>query len=94
MDANTIFDALATCANIVHIENEIRQKRIQIRSVEDRRCGNCALWMTRKCEPEAIRGQFKSMNSMACPQFQMSPAASNLAERFRGELKTICDQLP
>lgn len=93
MDTGKVFDVLVTAVAkagaITHFAGERVLKLQQIRSAEERRCGNCWKWMTRHCVPERHHGDFKSMSSSACRDFELSDAAQELAARFRRELEAI-----
>jgi hypothetical protein len=69
-----------------HLESKINQKMQQVLNATRRECGNCGLWMTRYCRPEKERGRFKSMGSMACPDFALSSGAQRTRDRFLDEL--------
>jgi hypothetical protein len=83
---DAIFDAVAIAGKISAMEYKVREKREQLKEVAARKCGNCGAWMTSYCKPEKERGQFKSMNSIACSAFGTTPSLEREIERYRTEL--------
>lgn len=88
-EAEAIFDAFAKLGRLTALAQRRRDKLDQIRSVTERRCGNCRLWMTSDCVPEKQHKQFKSMNSMACGAFSTDAGSARLLVKFREELSLI-----
>jgi hypothetical protein len=88
-EVDAIFDAVSKAAAIVIRQDKIREKRKQIASVTERRCGNCDHWMKSTCKPEKEKKQFKSMNSFACSAFLRSVSSKMLEQRFNDELAEI-----
>jgi len=91
-DVNAIFDAAGKVFCALIKDDKIREKNDQIRSVTERRCGNCDHWMTSTCRPEKDRKQLKSMNSSACKDFERSYASKRLEAQFRDELQSIQEE--
>ena len=89
MFVEQIFDAFIHAGNIAGRRHQIKEKREQIASVTSLRCGNCALWMTRKCVPEIVHKQFKSMNSRGCELLEWSSGAIRQRDQFTEELKVL-----
>ena len=86
---DAIFDAVIAVTAEVHKADAIHKKEQQIASVLAARCGNCDHWMKTSCKPEKERGEFKSMNSVACPDFRLGFSSQMLAEDFRKELREL-----
>lgn len=89
MNTDAIFDAVAQAARTMALDYKIAEKKEQIASVTECRCGNCALWMTSRCKPEKRHGQFKCMNSWGCGDFRLSSGSLRLQDQFTLELAEI-----
>ncbi len=92
MNVDAIFDAVGRHAAYVVRTDKRGRKAAQLRSVQEKRCGNCYHWMKRSCTPEKQHGQFKSMNSLACKDFELDNK-HGLIEKFKAELTVIDAEL-
>lgn len=90
---NDMFDALSKLAQLSIIQHQYNEKVVQIKSVGEKRCGNCDHWMKSSCMPEKKYGQFKSMNSVSCIDFVLNAGSIVLKAKFTEELREIEAQL-
>ena len=86
MDVNKIFDAISNASRYVIQLDKIRIKKEKIKSVTEKRCGNCDLWMKSTCIPEKKYKQFKSMSSIACKDFKHNSFSIKLQQQYSDEL--------
>jgi len=89
MNVNAIFDAVIMAGKLIALEHRIAEKKAQINSVNQKRCGNCDHWMKSSCVPEKKHKQFKSMNSLSCNDFVLSWSSNMLSNEFKSELKEL-----
>ena len=88
--ATLIFDAAIRAGEIAGLERQIAEKKEQIRSVTEQRCGNCFHWMKTTCKPEKQGKRFCSTNSPACNDFSPDQLLSiKFAAKFRQELAEL-----
>jgi len=88
-EVDAIFDAVGKASSYVHLCHNIREKKEQIRNVQQKRCGNCDHWMKSSCKPEKEKKQFKSCNSFACGDFERDYFSKQLEAKFTEELERI-----
>jgi len=88
-NADRIFDAFDELSRLVHLKEKRRRKLIEVREIEASVCGHCNFWMARECKPEKEHGDFKSMNSIACADFQGDEFSKRLGVQRRTELAEI-----
>jgi hypothetical protein len=93
MNVESIFAGFHKLAQLTSLSDEFRRKKEQIRSVSARECGNCDHWMKSTCIPEKKHRQFKSMGSLACGAFTLSPQSKRLSEEFTIELDQIVQKV-
>jgi len=91
-EVDAIFDAIGRASRLMLLNHQRNEKAEQLRSIKAHRCGNCALWMTSHCKPEAERGQLKSMNSPGCNDFELKDIGG-LIPKFESELQDIDDAI-
>ena len=84
-----IFDAVGAMAKESIRKNKIWDKQAQIDSVTKRECGNCGHWMKSTCKLEKERGQFKSMNTVACEDFDRESYVDKLILESETKLKEL-----
>jgi hypothetical protein len=84
-----IFGAFGKLSELTGLVDQCSRKQVQIRSVNERRCGNCDHWMKTSCVPEKQHKQFKSMNSPACGAFTLDGGSKRLNDQFSVELVEI-----
>lgn len=89
MNVDAIFDAFNKASDYVGLKDQERRKLAQIRSVTNKRCGNCDHWMKTTCKPEKVHGQFKSCESIACSAFTRNWASTKMENEFSAELAAI-----
>lgn len=89
MDANHIFEAAMAVSHALQKQHLINEKKAQIRSVTEKRCGNCHHWMKTSCVREKKFKEFKSINSIACGDYEQSCESVALFNEFSAELIKI-----
>lgn len=89
MNVDAIFDAVGKASRLVHLHDEIRKKQHQLRSVLNKRCGNCDKWMKSTCIPEKKHKQFKSCDSFGCKDFVICWHSNKLSKQFESELSEL-----
>jgi hypothetical protein len=92
-EVDAIFDAFAHMSTTSIMQQKINEKKEQINSVNEKRCGNCDHWMKSTCKPEKEHKQFKNMNSMACRDFSIGYSSEILDKKFKEELKDLEEKL-
>ena len=86
--AEMIFDGVTKASVYVMAVHQRDEKQKQLYAVQAKRCGNCALWMTRGCTPEKTSGKLMSSNAPACGLFDLSDIGG-LAKKFTEELAVL-----
>lgn len=89
MDANAIFDAVLQAGAEVMAEEAIRSKCRELTEAKEKRCGNCDRWMKSSCTPEKEHGQFKSMRSFPCRDFERCLFSTRLIQQRTIELHDL-----
>lgn len=93
MNVDAIFDAFGKLSQLTVLADKQREKQAQIKSVNEKRCGNCYHWMKSSCIPEKQHKKFKSTSSRACKDFHQCPAMAGLSDAFEIELKDINEKI-
>ena len=91
-EIDSFISNLGRASAILVLADKRRNKAEQLKSVTERRCGNCYHWMKNSCKPEKELKQFKSMNSYACKDFALSDCGS-LIPKFTQELAEIDQEI-
>jgi hypothetical protein len=92
-EVERIFGMFDGLSEMIHLQDEVNRKQAQIRSVNERRCGNCGHWMKTSCAPEKQHKQFKSINSVACGAFALDAGSRRLNDQFAVELQELAGKL-
>lgn len=92
MDVEKIFDAVGKASAFICIQDQRDSKAQQLRDVQAKRCGNCWHWMKTSCIPEKKYKKFKSCNSFACKDFELSDLGG-LIPKFKTELAELDKRL-
>lgn len=84
-EAIDLFDAILKADSRIGLERRIANKREQIRSVTERRCGNCGAWMLPRCKFEKWEMP-RTINDCACNDFALGGSSPMLKAEFEAEL--------
>lgn len=89
MNVDAIFDAFADVTARVHKADELRKKQQEIAGARRKECGNCWHWMKSTCKPEKDRGEFKSMSSYPCRDFNRDNYSTKRITTLEAELSEL-----